>query len=83
VSCAKTAPNHIAIGLSSGFVKLFNFRTAELIHRFPSNPSRSSVICLDYNCTDEYIAAVLEDGKINICGTKTKQKIETLAFDDQ
>ncbi|KAL7741607.1 hypothetical protein ACLKA6_019377 [Drosophila palustris] len=82
VCCAKMAPNQIAIGQSSGFVKLFDFRTAQLIHRYPANSSRSTVLCLDYNCTDEYIAVVLEDGKINICGTKTKQKIETLALDD-
>ncbi|KAH8378526.1 hypothetical protein KR093_011813 [Drosophila rubida] len=83
VCCAKTVSNHIAIGQSSGFVKLFNFRTAELIHRFPANASRSTVLYLDYNCTDEYIAAVLEDGKINICGTKTRQKIDSVTIDEQ
>lgn len=83
VSCAKTASNQIAIGQSSGFVKLFDFRTAELIHRYPADQSRSTVLYVDYNCTDDYIAAVLETGKINIYGTKTKQKIETVTIDDQ
>ncbi|XP_060666061.1 uncharacterized protein LOC132798278 [Drosophila nasuta] len=82
VCCAKTVSNHIAIGQSSGYVKQFNFRTAELIHRYPANASRSSVLYLDYNCTDEYIAAVLEDGKINICGTKTRQRIDTVTIDE-
>ncbi|XP_034099491.1 uncharacterized protein LOC117564717 [Drosophila albomicans] len=82
VCCAKTVSNHIAIGQSSGYIKQFNFRTAELIHRYPANASRSSVLYLDYNCTDEYIAAVLEDGKINICGTKTRQRIDTVTIDE-
>ncbi|ALC39988.1 Grip71 [Drosophila busckii] len=83
VCCAKTASNQIAIGQSSGFVKQFDFRTAELIHRYPADPSRGSVLFVDYNCTDEYIAAVMESGKINIFGTKTKQKMETLSIDEQ
>ncbi|XP_062138581.1 uncharacterized protein LOC133847494 [Drosophila sulfurigaster albostrigata] len=82
VCFAKTVSNHIAIGQSSGYVKTFNFRTAELIHRYPANASRSSVLYLDYNCTDEYIAAVLEDGTINICGTKTRQRIDTVTIDE-
>ncbi|XP_030555033.1 uncharacterized protein LOC115758492 [Drosophila novamexicana] len=82
VCCAKTASNQIAIGQSSGFVKLFDFRTTEMIHRYPADQSRSTVLYVDYNCTDDYIAAVLEGGKINIYGTKTKQKIETLTIDD-
>lgn len=83
VCCAKTACNQIAIGQSSGFVKLFDFRTAEMIHRYPADQSRSTVLYVDYNCTDDYIAAVLESGKINIYGTKTKQKIETVTIDEQ
>ncbi|XP_017859886.1 PREDICTED: uncharacterized protein LOC108611648 [Drosophila arizonae] len=82
VCCAKTASNQIAIGQSSGFVKLFDFRTAEMIHRYPADQSRSTVLYVDYNCTDDYIAAVLESGKINIYGTKTKQKIETVTIDE-
>ncbi|KAH8409363.1 hypothetical protein KR222_001789 [Zaprionus bogoriensis] len=82
VCCAKTISNQIAIGQASGYVKLFDFRTTELVHRYPADQSHSGVLCLDYNCTDDYIAAVLESGKINIYGTKTKQKMETLNIDD-
>lgn len=83
VCCAKTVTNQIAIGQSSGYVKLFDFRTAELLHRYPADQSRNGILFLDYNCTDEYIAAVLDGGQINIYGTKTKQKIEVLSIDDQ
>ncbi|XP_032598372.2 uncharacterized protein LOC116806258 [Drosophila grimshawi] len=82
VCCAKTACNQIAIGQSSGFVKLFNFSTAQLIHSYPANQSSSTVLYVDYNCTDDYIAAVLEGGQINIYGTRTKQKMESITIDE-
>ncbi|EDW03326.1 GH11178 [Drosophila grimshawi] len=82
VCCAKTACNQIAIGQSSGFVKLFNFSTAQLIHSYPADKSSSTVLYVDYNCTDDYIAAVLEGGQINIYGTRTKQKMESITIDE-
>ncbi|XP_030382813.1 uncharacterized protein LOC115630417 isoform X2 [Scaptodrosophila lebanonensis] len=82
VGCAKQSLEEIAVGQSTGFVKLYNYRTAQLIHRFPADQPRSTVLYVDYNSTDEYIAAVRESGSINIYGTKTKNKIETLTFDD-
>ncbi|XP_022227007.2 uncharacterized protein LOC111077153 [Drosophila obscura] len=83
VCCAKQTSEEIALGQSSGCVKLYNYRTAQLIHRFPADQQRSTVIYVDYNCTDEYIAAVKEGGAINIFGTKTKQKINTFTIDEQ
>ncbi|XP_034666308.1 uncharacterized protein LOC117900172 [Drosophila subobscura] len=83
VCCAKQTSEEIALGQSSGCVKLYNYRTAQLIHRFPADQQRSTVVYVDYNCTDEYIAAVKEGGSINIFGTKTKQKVNTFIIDEQ
>ncbi|XP_017067889.2 uncharacterized protein LOC108105690 [Drosophila eugracilis] len=80
VACAKQSLEEIAVG-QSGCVKLYNFRTAQLIHRFPADPQRSTVLYMDYNNTDEYIAAVRDGGDISILGTKTKQKTNTFTID--
>ncbi|XP_017015651.2 protein NEDD1 [Drosophila takahashii] len=80
VACAKQSLEEIAVG-QSGCVKLYNFRTAQLIHRFPADPQRSTVLYMDYNNTDEYIAAVGDGGDISILGTKTKQKTNTFTID--
>ncbi|KAH8412482.1 hypothetical protein KR009_002489 [Drosophila setifemur] len=82
VACAKQTPEEIAVG-QSGSVKLYNFRTAQLIHRFPADAQRSTVLYMDYNCTDEYIAAVREGGAINVFGTKTKQKLNNFTVDGE
>ncbi|XP_039483535.1 uncharacterized protein LOC120446579 [Drosophila santomea] len=80
VACAKQSLEEIAVG-QSGCVKLYNFRTAQLIHRFPADPQRSTVLYMDYNNTDEYIAAVRDVGDISILGTKTKQKTNSFTID--
>ncbi|XP_016964321.1 uncharacterized protein LOC108034073 [Drosophila biarmipes] len=80
VACAKQSLEEIAVG-QSGCVKIYNFRTAQLIHRFPADPQRSTVLYMDYNNTDEYIAAVRDGGDISILGTKTKQKTNTFTID--
>ncbi|KAH8324557.1 hypothetical protein KR074_011064 [Drosophila pseudoananassae] len=82
VACAKQTSDEIAVG-QSGSVKLYNFRTAQLIHRFPADPQRTTVLYMDYNCSDEYIAAVREGGSINIFGTKTQQKMNTFTVDSE
>jgi len=82
VACAKQSLEEIAVG-QSGCVKLYNFRTAQLIHRFPADPQRSTVLYMDYNNTDEYIAAVRDGGDISILGTKTKQKTNTFTIDGE
>nr|XP_017033890.1 uncharacterized protein LOC108082836 isoform X2 [Drosophila kikkawai] len=80
VACAKQTLEEIAVG-QSGSIKIYNIRTAQLIHRFPPDPQRSTVLYMDYNSTDEYIAAVREGGSINILGTKTKLKMNTFTID--
>ncbi|XP_020803144.1 uncharacterized protein LOC110179884 [Drosophila serrata] len=80
VACAKQTLEEIAVG-QSGSIKIYNIRTAQLIHRFPADPQRSTVLYMDYNSTDEYIAAVREGGSINILGTKTKLKMNTFTID--
>ncbi|XP_068145223.1 protein NEDD1 [Drosophila tropicalis] len=83
VCCAKQSTEEIAVGQSTGYVKLYNYRTAQLIHRFPADSSRSAILYVDYNANDEYIAAVTESGSTNIYGTKTQRKIDTIHIDEQ
>ncbi|XP_055918940.1 uncharacterized protein LOC129950984 [Eupeodes corollae] len=82
ISCPKQGNEEVALGLSNGQVQLLNYKETEFVHKFPADNSRNSVISLDYNASDEYISSVYENGKINIYGTKTKTKLQTLNLDN-
>ncbi|XP_055837709.1 uncharacterized protein LOC129906098 [Episyrphus balteatus] len=81
IACPKQGNEEVALGLSNGQIQLLNYKDTEFVHKFPADNSRNSVISLDYNASDEYISSVYENGKINIYGTKTKTKLQTLNLD--
>uniref|UniRef100_A0A1A9WF06 Protein NEDD1 n=1 Tax=Glossina brevipalpis TaxID=37001 RepID=A0A1A9WF06_9MUSC len=83
VACAKQSLEEMAVGLSNGQVKLYNYKNSEFVHKFSADTNRNSVLYLDYNFTDEYIAGVFEYGLINIYGHKTKTKVDTFNIDGQ
>ena len=45
--------------------------------------NRNSVLYLDYNASDEYIASVFENGSINIYGHRTKTKMDSFNIDSK
>ncbi|XP_065355951.1 protein NEDD1 [Calliphora vicina] len=81
VACAKQSLEEMAVGLANGQVKLYNYNKAEFIHKFNADSNRNSVLYLDYNASDEYIASVFENGSINIYGHRTKTKIDSFNID--
>ncbi|XP_014086966.3 uncharacterized protein Grip71 isoform X1 [Bactrocera oleae] len=81
VACAKQSLEEMAFGGVNGQVSIYNYKNTELIHRFKADNNRNSVLYLDYNGTDEYISSVFENGQINIYGTKTKTKIDSVNID--
>ncbi|KAL9923843.1 WD repeat-containing protein Grip71 [Glossina fuscipes fuscipes] len=83
VACAKQSVEEMAVGLSNGQVKLYNYKNSEFIHKFSADTNRNSVLYLDYNASDEYIAGVFECGLINIYGHKTKTKVDSFNIDGQ
>ncbi|XP_067624483.1 uncharacterized protein Grip71 isoform X2 [Eurosta solidaginis] len=81
VACAKQSLEEMAFGGVNGEVTLYNYKNTEFIHRFKAENNRNGVLYLDYNGTDEYIASVFENGQINVYGTKTKTKVESVNID--
>ncbi|XP_037816858.1 protein NEDD1 [Lucilia sericata] len=81
VACAKQSLEEMAVGLANGQVKLYNYKKSEFIHKFNADSNRNSVLYLDYNASDEYIASVFENGSINIYGHRTKTKIDSFNID--
>ncbi|XP_073825297.1 WD repeat-containing protein Grip71 [Musca autumnalis] len=81
VACAKQSMEEMAVGLSNGQVKLYNYHKSEFVHKFSADSNRNSVLYLDYNASDEYIASVFENGLINIYGQRTKTKIDSFNID--
>ncbi|XP_011290913.2 protein NEDD1 [Musca domestica] len=82
VACAKQSMEEMAVGLSNGQVKLYNYHKSEFVHKFSADSNRNSVLYMDYNASDEYIASVFENGLINIYGQRTKTKIDSFNIDN-
>ena len=81
VGCPKQGHDEIALGLSTGQIKLLDYKTTTLTSKFVAENARHSVVSLDFNASDEYLSSVYENGTINIYGIKTKTKLETLNVD--
>ncbi|XP_031619153.1 uncharacterized protein LOC116338185 isoform X2 [Contarinia nasturtii] len=81
VSCgaiAKVNGEEIALGMTTGFIRLFNVTSGEFLpHKFKPDRVGNSVIGLDYSNTDEYLAAVYDSADINLYGLKTGIRTDT------
>lgn len=80
ISCGaitKVCGGQIAIGLNTGFIRLFNVKSGEYVP-FKFRPDRmgNSVVGLDYSSTDEYLAALYDSTDINLFELKTGIKTE-------
>uniref|UniRef100_A0A182W7T2 Uncharacterized protein n=1 Tax=Anopheles minimus TaxID=112268 RepID=A0A182W7T2_9DIPT len=82
VACPKTAgKEEIAIGLTTGTVRLMNYKKANFTKRFDNDRITIGVTFMDFNATDDFLATVYENGLVNVYGLKTSSKLQTLAFD--
>lgn len=60
----------------NGLIELFSYL-------IDIDSNRNSVLYLDYNASDEYIASVFENGSINIYGHRTKTKMDSFNIDSK
>uniref|UniRef100_A0A182MFH8 Uncharacterized protein n=1 Tax=Anopheles culicifacies TaxID=139723 RepID=A0A182MFH8_9DIPT len=82
VACPKTAgKEEIAIGLTTGTVRLMNYKKANFTKRFDNDRITIGITFMDFNATDDFLATVYENGLVNVYGMKTSSKLQTLAFD--
>ncbi|XP_053662311.1 uncharacterized protein LOC128711459 [Anopheles marshallii] len=82
VACPKTAgKEEIAVGLTTGTVRLMNYKKANFTKRFDTDRITIGVTFMDFNATDDFLATVYENGLVNMYGMKTSSKLHTLAFD--
>ncbi|XP_049549467.1 uncharacterized protein LOC125960225 [Anopheles darlingi] len=82
VACPKSSGrDEIAIGLTSGTVRFMNYRKANFTKRFNADGIAIGVTFLDFNANDQLLAAVYENGLINLYGMKTSVKCQTISFD--
>lgn len=81
ISCgaiAKVNGKEIAVGLTTGVIRLFDVRSCEYMPiKFQPDRLGNSVIALDYSNTDEYLAAVYDSSDINLFDLKTGMKYDT------
>ncbi|XP_053673773.1 uncharacterized protein LOC128724034 [Anopheles nili] len=82
VACPKSAgKEEIAIGLTTGTVRFMDYKKASFTKRFDADRITIGVTFMDFNATDDFLAAVYENGLVNVYGMKTNSKLHTLAFD--
>lgn len=72
----------LALGFSTGIVRLFNLHAGNFLpFKFKPNEIGNSVAGLSYNCADEHLAALYENGEITVFGKKTSVKTDTFKLD--
>ncbi|XP_050086483.1 uncharacterized protein LOC126571742 [Anopheles aquasalis] len=82
VACPKSVGrDEIAIGLTSGSIRFMNYKKANFTKRFNADGIAIGVTFLDFNANDQLLAAVYENGLINLYGMKTSVKCQTIPFD--
>lgn len=83
VACPKKDCEEIAVGLTSGAIRLINYRKLSHTKRFDADRLTNGVTFMDFSSTDEFLAAVFESGSVNLYGTKTNSRMATMTFDKQ
>lgn len=74
--------SEIALGLSSGYIRIFSLEHNEYIPlKLKPDKIGNSVVCLDYSNCEEYLAALYDSGDINLFGLKTSVKTDVFQFD--
>lgn len=82
VACPKTAVEEVAVGMTSGSIRLMNLKnTTAGLKRLDTDRLTNGVIFMDFNATDDFLAAVYENGTVNLYGTKTNSRVGSMTFD--
>ncbi|XP_058451526.1 uncharacterized protein LOC131430507 [Malaya genurostris] len=81
VACPKSDREDIAIGLTSGLIRLMNYKKSTNTKRLEADRLANGVTFLDFSATDDFLAAVYESGTVNLFGMKTSSRVATMTFD--
>lgn len=77
---AESKANLFAIGYLNGEIKIRQLnKDLKVLHHF--NTPQSSVMDLDFNCTNENVASTHENGSVNIYSLLTAVKYDTIKID--
>ncbi|XP_053695698.1 uncharacterized protein LOC128743195 [Sabethes cyaneus] len=82
-ACPRTDREDIALGLTSGSIRFMNYKKSSITKRLDSERIANGVTFLDFSATDDFLAAVYENGAVNIYGIKTNSRLSTMNFDKQ
>lgn len=83
VACPKSVGDDIAIGLSTGYIKTYHYKTNAEVNKYRPSSLNNGVIGLDFNESDEFLASVHENGVVNIYGQKTSVQLDAITFDKE
>ncbi|XP_058815611.1 uncharacterized protein LOC131679074 [Topomyia yanbarensis] len=81
VACPKTDREEIAIGFTSGLIRLMNYKKSTNTKRLEPDRLANGVTFMDFSITDDVLAAVYENGTVNLYGMKTSSRVATMTFD--
>ncbi|XP_055689559.1 protein NEDD1 [Lutzomyia longipalpis] len=82
IACPKAGLDVIALGLSTGHSRIINYKTREVIHRFPPEAVyNNSVVSMDFNATDDYLASAYDTGQVKIHGMKSFIEVDSFNID--
>lgn len=79
----KTDREEFAMGLTSGAIRLMNYKKSTYTKRFDADKIANGVTFLDFSATDDFLAAVYESGTVSLYGMKTSSRVATMSFDKQ
>lgn len=82
-ACPKTDREEFAMGLTSGAIRLMNYKKSTYTKRFDADKIANGVTFLDFSATDDFLAAVYESGTVSLYGMKTSSRVATMSFDKQ
>lgn len=82
-ACPKTDREEFAMGLTSGAIRLMNYKKSTYTKRFEPDKIANGVTFLDFSATDDFLAAVYESGTVSLFGMKTSSRVATVSFDKQ
>ncbi|XP_058815613.1 uncharacterized protein LOC131679075 [Topomyia yanbarensis] len=81
VACPKLIREDIAMGSSSGLIRLLNYRKITKTKRLEPDRLTDGVTSLDYNTTDDVLAVAYQSGMVNLYGMKNHSREATIKLD--
>uniref|UniRef100_A0A336MSD5 CSON005034 protein n=1 Tax=Culicoides sonorensis TaxID=179676 RepID=A0A336MSD5_CULSO len=78
----KVKQSEIAIGYASGHVRLINIQSSQRTKSFNPEIVNNQVGQIDFNCEDEYLVVLYDNGNVRTFNTKSGIQCEKIKVDD-